>query len=201
MSNEVTNNTFNGYKLINNYIYLYHIDKFLLLPTYPERISDTLTSTFNQTTPLARSAPIFSYSHSGPRSMQITLALHRDLMSQINYQASNINLDELGEIGDDYVDVLIKQLQAIALPRYDGANKMVDPPMVALRLGNEIYIKGIVSGSISIEYHGPILDDNKYACVDVAFNITEVDPYDAQSVQTLGSFRGLNKTLERRLFK
>lgn len=192
--------TLHQYNLIENYIYLYHIDKFLLLPTWPESVSDTMSATFNTTTPLARSAPIFSYSHSGPRSMQITLALHRDLMSQINYNKSSIDLDKFGDIGDDYVDVLIKQLQAIALPKYNAADKMVNPPLVALRLGDEIFIKGVVNSALGINYHGPILSSNKYACVDITFSITEVDPYDASNVQTLGSYRG-DRSITSRLLK
>ena len=78
---------------------------------------------------------------------------------------------------------------------------MVNPPMVAIRFGNEIYIKGIVNGSVSVEYSGPILPNNKYALVNISFTVTEVDPYDAETVAVSGSFRGLNKTLERRLYK
>ncbi len=188
------------FDLITNYIYLYHIDKFIVLPTYPETIQDTLNSTFQQTNALARSAPIFTYSNSGPRSMQITLNLHRDLMTQINYGVSNINLNEV-DIGDDYVDTMIKQLQAIALPAYATAEKMVNPPMVALRFGNEIYVKGVVTSGITVTYGLPLLANDKYASVSVSFSVSEVDPYDANSVMVNGSFRGLNKTLERRLFK
>lgn len=186
-----------NFTLIENYIYLYHIDKFLLLPSYPESIQDSLSATFQSSPALARSAPIFSYSYSGPRSMQISLSLHRDMMTQINYQNSNLNL----ELGDDYIDTLLKELQAIALPRYTSSIKMVNPPMIALRLGNEVYIKGVVNGGITINYHGPILQNNKYACADISFTISEVDPYDADTIQNVGSFRGLNKTLERRLYK
>ena len=78
---------------------------------------------------------------------------------------------------------------------------MIDPPMVALRFGNEIYIKGIVNGGIGITYSGPIGYDNKYKLVQIQFTITEVDPYDAETVQIGGSFRGLSRTLERRLYK
>ena len=85
-------------KMIENYIYLYHLDTFVVLPTYPETITDTLNSTFAETSILARSAPIYSYSYSGPRSIQFTFSLHRDMMSQINYNVSNLKLD----IGDDY---------------------------------------------------------------------------------------------------
>ena len=186
-----------NFDLITNYIYLYHLDKFILLPTYPESIQDTLSATFSSTNSIGRSAPVFSYSYSGPRSIQVSLTLHRDMMTQINYGNSNLNL----EIGDDYVDGMIKALQAVALPRYQAAVKMVNPPMVALRFGNEVYIKGVVNGGISITYSGPILSNDKYAVVAISFTITEVDPYDAESVQTQGSFRGLSKTLERRLYK
>ena len=189
-----------AFNLIENYIYLYHIDKFILLPSYPDSIQDNLSSTFAQSTPLARSAPIYSYSYSGPRTIQVSLSLHRDMMTQINYGASNINLSEI-ELGDDYVDTMIKQLQAVALPKYSVGQKMVDPPLVALRLGNEVYIKGVVTGGISVNYKTPILENNKYAVIEISFTISEVDPYDADSIQTVGSFRGLNKTLERRIYK
>lgn len=189
-----------NFELIDNYIYLYHLDKFLLLPTYPEQISDSNSASFASSNPLSRSAPIFAYSYSGPRTVQINLQLHRDLMTQLNYNVSNVNLNEV-ELGDDYVDFLAKAIQSIVLPKYTATTKMVNPPMVALRFGNEIYIKGIVNGSVTVTYSGPILENNKYAIVDISFQIAEVDPYDAETVMTQGSFRGLNKTLERRIYK
>jgi peptidoglycan hydrolase-like protein with peptidoglycan-binding domain len=162
------------------------VDKFLLIPTYPEQIQDNSVATFNSTSSLARSAPVYSYSHSGPRTVQISLRLHREMMTQLNYSKSNVNLDELdlGASGtsNDYVDFLIKQLQAIALPKYSATDKMVDPPMVAVRFGNEIYIKGVVDGGVSVTYSGPILNNDKYAIADVSFTVHEVDPYDAESV-------------------
>lgn len=180
-------------ELIENYIYLYHTDQFLLLPTYPESISDSIGASFIATSPLSRSAPIFSYANSGPRSLQVNLSLHRDMLWDLNYNLSNFKLN----VGEDYIDYLVKALQAIALPKYSSTIKMVDPPMVAIRFGNEIYLKGIVNGSVSITYSGPIGEDNKYKKVDISFNLQEIDPYDAESVQLGGSFRGLNKTLER----
>ena len=183
--------------MIENYIYLYHTDTFVVLPTYPESISDTLESTFSSTHILARSAPIFSYSYSGPRTVQVTLSLHRDMMSQINYGVSNLSV----ELGDDYVDTIIKQLQSIALPKYSASSKMVNPPMVAVRFGNELFIKGVVNGPITTTYSLPILENNKYAQVQIGFSVSEVDPYDATTVAEQGSFRGLSKTLERNLFR
>ena len=101
------------FEMIDNYIYLYHTDQFVILPTYPETVQDSLSSTFAHSNPLSRSAPIYSYSYSGPRSIQVNLKLHREMMTQINYRVSNLTV----EIGDDYIDTLIKQLQSIALPK------------------------------------------------------------------------------------
>ena len=64
------------------------------------------------------------------------------MMHELNYGVSNLQV----QIGDDYVDTLINKLQAAALPNYDYGNKMVNPPMVAIRFGNEIFIKGVVTG-------------------------------------------------------
>lgn len=182
-----------GYNMIDNYIYLYHINQFIVIPTFPDSITDTMSVNFNKSTPMSRSAPIYSYSDSGPRSLQISLDLHRDMMTQINKDVSTIPV----VVGDDYVDTLIKQVQAIALPAYGASEKLVDPPMIAVRFGNDIYIKGVVTGGVSVTYAAPILDNNKYAHVQVSFTVEEIDPYDAQSVALTGSFRGLDTTLER----
>lgn len=188
------------YKIFNmpdNYIYLYHIKQFVVIPTFPDTLTDSIGVNFNKSTPMSRSAPIYSYSDSGPRSIRVQLELHRDMMTQINKGTSNLTLD----IGDDYVDTIIKCLQAAALPAYGASNKLVDPPMVAVRFGNDIFIKGIVNGSVDVTYDLPILDNNKYAKVSISFIVEEVDPYDAQQVMQSGSFRGLDTTLERNIWR
>lgn len=187
----------NVFRMIDNYVYLYHVDQFIVIPTFPDSLTDTMSVNYNKSTPMSRSAPIYSYSDSGPRSLQIQLDLHRDMMTQINYKVSNAKV----EIGDDYVDTLIKQIQAAALPSYGASDKMVDPPMVAVRFGNDVFIKGVVTGNVSVTYALPLIAGNKYAHVSVAFNVEEVDPYDANTVMEAGSFRGLNTTLERGLWK
>ena len=186
-----------SYNMIENYIYMYHVQQFIVIPTYPESLTDTLSVEFASSTPMSRSAPIYSYSKSGPRQITIKLDLHRDLMTQVNKDVSNIPVSP----GDDYVDTLIKQIQAAALPAYKASEKLVDPPMVAVRFGNEIFIKGIVSGGVSVTYALPILENDKYAHVSVSFTVEEVDPYSAQQVLQAGSFRGLDTTLERNLWK
>ena len=191
--------------LVENYVYLYHvpgsnngdIGKFVIIPTYPEQYTDTLQSSFSTESILARSAPIFSYKNSGPRTVNINLSLHRDMMQQLNLGVSNLAV----EVGDDYVDTIIRNLQAVCLPKYDYGSKMVNPPMVAVRFGNEFFIKGVVSGSITITGRLPMLANGKYSQMSVSFNVTEVDPYDAETVINQGQLRGLSHTLERNLYR
>ena len=186
-----------NFVMIDNYVYLYHLQQFIIIPTFPESLTDTMSVNFNKSTPMSRSAPIYSYSDSGPRSIQIQLELHRNMMTDINYGVSNANVT----LGDDYVDTLIKGLQACALPAYNSGDKMVDPPIVAVRFGDDIFIKGVVTGAVSVTYSLPILENNKYANVSISFTVEEIDPYDASSVMQAGSFRGLDTSLERNLWK
>ena len=225
------------FNMIDNYIYLHHINQLIILPTFPESISDNHSVAFQSTPILGRSAPIYTYSGSGPREVMIKLQLHRDMMQQINTSknsAVNLNLGTELFSGDaelmkklqreDYVDLMINELQAIALPSYAASEKMINPPMVSVRFGDEIFCKGVVTGSVSVNYSGPILANRiydsegniqysdkaktkpaigkgKYALVDISFTVSEVDPYDALTVAKVGSMRGLNRTLERNLYK
>ena len=187
------------FAMIDNYIYVYHTDTLIALPLYPESIQDSMEINYAATTPLLRSAPIYSYQSSGPRSIQLELPLHRDMTNQINMDASTLKIPDIEE--EDYVDVMINQLQAAALPRYVASEKMVNPPLVAVRFGNDLFCKGVIQGGVTVTKSGPILRTDKYALVTVAFNMHEVDPYDADTVAQLGSFRGLTPTLERRIYK
>ena len=179
-------------QFVTNYIYLYHTDKFIIIPEYPETITDNMTSTFNQTTALSRSAPVFTYANSGPRSVTFSLELHRDMVNDLNITAGNTNLkSNVVSQTDDYVDTLIKELQSIALPRYNVNNSAVVPPRVAVRFGNELFISGVVNTTVQCTYSKPILSNGKYAKVSIGFTISEYDPYDAILVSQLGSFRGI----------
>ena len=182
--------------LEDNYLYISHLDEkfqFWKLPTWPDSVSDSMSSNFAATNALGRTAPVYTFSNSGPRSVQISIALHRDLMDEVNIGVSNSDLGE----GEDYVDNLLRALQSIAVPKYNLSNKSVEPPLVALRLGNEIFIKGIVSSAIGLEYTKPILSNGKYAQVRLTLNISEVDPYDASSVFKNGGFRGVVRSLRK----
>lgn len=184
-------------QILDSYMYFYHTQNYIVLPTIPEQVTDSLSANFQSTSILSRSAPIYTYSNSGPRSIQVSLRLHRDMMDDANYNKSNFTI----ELGDDYVDTLVKQIQAVALPRYDSSTKLVDPPIVALRLGNEVFIKGVVVGGLTVTYSGAIRQDRKYSVVDISFNINEIDPIDATTIQQLGSWRSIPRSLEKNIYK
>lgn len=217
------------------YLYISHLDnidgedfRFWHLPQFPDSISDSMQSTFEGTNALGRSAPVFTYSNSGPRTVSVTLNLLRDLMDEINASGifanaqeslsqqqsklapwtyiaeerdkdSNVITQEAKVLlgNEDYTDQLIKALQAISLPKYNVNNSAVEPPLVAVKFGREVFIKGVVSGNIGVTYTKPILDNEKYNQVQITFSITEVDPYDATTVFKNGSFRGLTQTLRK----
>lgn len=188
---------------INNYIYFYHLEKFCVLPDCPENVTDAMASEFASTNALARTAPVFSYQHSGPRTMSVNLEFHRDMMNDLNRNVSNLKDNVVDFSGDDYVDTLIKYLQAIALPKYNeysSGSKTVIPPMIAVRFENNIFIKGVVTSGIQVTYKKPILIDGKYAVIDVSFTVSEVEPYDADYVVEAGSFRGLTRTFKNGIY-
>ena len=181
------------------YIYIYHLPSdvqgegtLIYIPQWPDQINDNIGSSFSSTNALSRSAPVFSYIQSGPRTVQVSFQLHRDMMDEVNFKHCNVTPDD----GDDYVDMFIKKLMAVALPNYHSANKEVEPPMVAVKFGDQLFIKGVVDGGVSVDYNKPLLIGNKYALVNVAFTVSEIDPMDAVSISKVGSFRNITKTFK-----
>lgn len=190
------------------YIYLHHVDTMIILPSFGTANNDSINVSFVPNTPLARTAPIYSYQNSGPRTLQVNFDLHRDMIYELNYDniqnsqiierstqnTINVNTGREQEYVD-YVDVMAKQIQAAALPTYALQSKMVNPPLVSLKLGNDIFIKGVVQGGVGVYYDLPILANGKYAKVNISFSISEVVPYEATQVMQFGSYRGLDTTL------
>lgn len=177
---------------VENYIYMYHLQEFIVLPSFVDSVQENFNISWQPTTPLGRSAPIYSYQSSGPRTLQLSFDLHRDMMFQINKGISNAKV----ALGDDYVDTLIKDLQACVLPDYDGTAKAVNPPVVALRIGDDIFIKGVITSNLGITWRYPILSNGKYSNMNINLSISEIDPYDARTVRTVGSYRNINTDLD-----
>ena len=168
------------------YIYISHLDadyQYWQLPGYPDKVTDQMQSTFSETNALGRSAPVYTFSKAGPRTIALNLSFHRDMFEEM--QTNVIPNDD-----EDKSESFIHALQAIAVPKYNLSNKAIEPPIVAVRLGREVFIKGVVTSGISVTYGKPILVNEKYATMEVSFTIAEVDPYDASTVFKNGSFRG-----------
>ena len=183
------------YPFPDNYIYISHLDeglRFWRIPCWPDAISDSMSSNFAQTNALGRSAPVYTFSNAGPREVQISINLHRDIMDDVNTGVSNSTLG----LGEDYIDNLVNALRSIAVPKYNLNNKAVEPPLVALRLGREIFVKGVVTGGIGLDFEKPILSNDRYAQVKLTIKISEVDPYDATEVYANGGFRGVVQTFK-----
>lgn len=181
------------------YLYISHLDEeyqYWLLPGYPEEVSDRMESQFSSASALGRSAPVYTFSNSGPRQVAISLTFHRDMFEEMNQLSHPNSSNRFGD-GEDMADKFIHAIQAIAVPKYNLANKAIEPPLVAVRLGREVFIKGIVNGGVSVTYRKPILTNEKYAIVQVDFTISEVDPYDSTTIFKNGSFRGLTATLRQ----
>ncbi len=172
-------------KLILHHLPDDHPAHILTIPVDPDAISDSMGASFAENFPLSRSAPIFSYQNSGPRNVQVSFTLHRDLVREYN--------PELAEQGLDPVDLLIENIDALVLPDYDSANKIVNPPVVSLKIRDEIYIKGVVTGSTGVTYNLPIINYGKageplykYALVSISFGISEITPYSASILPQVG---------------
>lgn len=175
------------------YLYISHLDdefKYWQLPGYPDEVADSMQSEFNSSTALGRSAPVYTFSSAGPRTIQINLNFHRDMFEEM---PSNVTPRD----GEDKAESFIHALQAIAVPKYNLSNKAIEPPLVAVRLGREVFIKGVVTSGITVTFGKPILVNEKYATMKISFTISEVDPYDSTTIFQNGSFRGLTATLRQ----
>lgn len=196
------------YQNIENYIYIYQLGVYVILPTYPDSITDALGSTFAAENILSRTAPVFSYSYSGPRTVTLNFTFHRDMMNSLNYDNFNF-IDEVGNmLGQDYIDTLVRYLQAMALPSYNAVeaassvyNSMVNPPIIAVRIGTTLFIKGIVNGEVQVTYSGPISREGKYMQIGISFTVSEIEPQDAEQVAKWGSSRGMESLLTRSLHR
>jgi hypothetical protein len=208
--NADTSNSIVNRILPDCYLYISHLDEdfqYWLLPGYPDNISDNMTVNFQPSTALGRSAPVYTFSNSGPRTVAISLEFHRDMFEDMNQLAmykgkikTDSNPNGIYEDTDDLVDHFIHAIQAIALPKYNLSNKAIEPPLVAVRFGREVFIKGIVSSNVQVTYRKPILVNERYAIVKIDFTITEVDPYDSTTVFKNGSFRGMTATLRSGMY-
>ena len=92
----------------------------------------------------------------------------------------------------------------MALPSYKAQEvsaKTVNPPLIAIRFGNTLFVKGIVSGDVQVTWSGGLSRNNKYQEANITFRVLETDPQDADTISKWGSFRGLETALTKGLHR
>lgn len=165
----------------DNYIIFHHTGKSFIIPVDPDSVADSMSASFAQNHPLSRSAPIYSYQNSGPRSVQVSFTLHRDLCKEFNPNS------------EDAVEELVNNLEGMVLPDYNSASKVVNPPIVSLKIRDEIFITGIVQ-NVGKSFNLPLLNYNgnyKYAIVNLNFSVAEIQPYSASILPSVKGGRRL----------
>ena len=126
----------------------------LNMPCYPKNLSDSVNSSFSSDSLFTSTEPYVVFSNSGPRQVSVSFQLHREMRGYDN---------------DTYIDNIVNTIQAACYPISDGVMGVE----VRLIIGKDIYIRGIINGSVNISYSGPIID-GKYNIVDIGFSIQEV---------------------------
>jgi hypothetical protein len=163
-----------------SYLYIYHLKKEWYLPVLPQSISNSLPISFSPTTIPLSSAPLQTFSSAGPRSVSISLKMHRKMFEL-----------EDPKKGAERMEELINDISALALPKYTNASKLVVPPTVLYRAGNEVCIRGIVSGNVTISNSGAWQRDGKLSEIDIQFTIIEVEAFSADYAQNHGVLRSI----------
>ena len=162
------------------------------LPLTPGQVSVSNTANYAQQTILSRSAPVYSYVASGPRQLNVTLKVHREMMDDMDYSSYSINSTDyksLSTVKEERgsLEVLTECLELAVVPTYTDST-IVIPPKVTLKIEN-IKVTGVVR-SVQTVYELPVVD-GRYQVVSQTLSIDEIDPYDSASILRLGGYRGL----------
>lgn len=127
----------------------------LYMPCYPSSVQDGTSAEFSSETVLGRSQPYYIYSHTSGRSIVFTFDMHREM---------------LGESGIKLLESYIRIIEAAVYPNYSGT---VAPIRTKVKVGNSIYISGVMSDE-KTTWDDRIGPDNKYDKVQVTFTVLEV---------------------------
>lgn len=144
----------------------------LYMPCYPDSVSDTTAINYSSENTLGRSEPFYAYNNSGPRTISFSFRMHREM---------------IGSESVNEIENIVKTIESAVYPNYDNS---VSAVKVSVKIGNVIYISGIMT-SQSTNWEGPIAADQKYNIVTVQFGITEVtgEPKSYNYVKEYGGFR------------
>lgn len=147
-------------------------DESVDFPVYPEEYEDGYTANY-ETMPdmLYQYEPWYTYKSSGPRTINLTFKMHRDMWT--------------GDHRDGKCNSLIRFCQANCFPAYNGAS--VNTPIVALYIAGKPYIRGILTEE-KHTYSGPLGLDKFPLAVDLTLTFTEISvtPLNFETVRKKG---------------
>ena len=168
-----------------NFIYLYHLDKWYNIPVTPEQLPNTYSTKFTMEEIMNRTAPKVSYSGSGPRIVSVSLAIHTQLFALDNPETPSVTKD------------LVKALISCSYPNFNLENYKIIPPMVLIKFGEVTTIRGVISSGVTCTFSGPWLKDGTMAMANIQFTVTEIDQYSATYLAQFGANPQLPTDLNR----
>lgn len=117
----------------------------------PDEVSDSVSSQFEETTPMGRSGPIYGYSATGPHSVSFSIQLHDDYC-----KGGILNT--------------VNKLKALTYPVYNSGN--INPPKCLIRIGNIINMTAKCS-EVSVTWQKPYRN-GQYIMAEVSLSFDEV---------------------------
>ena len=126
-----------------------------ILPCYPDDISMTINSNWNDTQAVGRSEPITAYTGTNFKEYSFTIGLHRDFC-----EAKGLNFDTLQTA-----------LMNTVYAKY-GTGKQYHSPLTAFTFG-KFHIEGAVT-SLGVKYTKPINRNGEYMYAEISISIKSI---------------------------
>lgn len=133
----------------------------------PESLSESKSAAYDQQTIRGRSVPVYGYSHSETRTVDLSMVLPAIEGGGVSANTSP-NLSSGAEIVDT-----VKKLKSAVYPRYQGL--IYPPTRVSLTVGMFLHVPTAVITSISITW-GDSYDESGYPLsAEVSLTFEEVE--------------------------
>lgn len=174
----VTSDKLSGLKY-NNYIHNHSTGATYYLP-YPDTLNDSMAVSYTPVTILSRSAPVYVWTNSGPRTVSVEFNLHRDM----DNDSVIIGLTKRQFTVNKFLD----EIQSLSLPSYSNSG-VITAPQISMRIGSKCFITGVLTSAPQVNYNKPLNKDGEYQQATVSLAISEVGAYDADIVRSVGNYR------------
>ena len=155
-----------GVEMVSFYIVNLITGNQMVIRIFPDEVTDSVSSQWEEVVPRGRSNPIQGYSSSGPRTVSYTLQLHDDYLP-------------------DGILATVNQLRALTYPVYNGGS--ISPPKCLIRVAGNIKFTAICK-EVSVTWMKP-LRNGYYINAEVSLTFDEVPSVAKSAVEiTNGAF-------------